>query len=109
MRLIKDANQLEYAPRACSVTNRIDGDFVDFQKIIDGLRGPHRLYLKREIVEEAAELCNMVPRREMEAEIERLRGEFAALDAKIEQLRSFADAHEKLEELSQDLDNGEGI
>lgn len=103
MRLIN--GDLPYAPRACSVSNRIDGEFVDFNKVIDGLRGPHRLYLKREVVEEAAELCGMIHARE----VDKLKGDLAALDAKIEQLAAFVEAHEKAAELAPDLEHGEGI
>jgi hypothetical protein len=50
---------LPFAPHACLVTLRDDGEVVDFGVDHTGV-DPH-IYLKREIVEEAAELLGLVP------------------------------------------------
>jgi hypothetical protein len=71
VRLIKGPVQLPYPPRACAVTNREDGDFIDFNVVIDRPE-PTRLYLKTEIVEEAGRLCGMVPAKEVEELRERV-------------------------------------
>lgn len=44
---------LPYPPRACVVTNRAEGEFIDFNVVIDK-PGPTRLYIAREVVEEVA-------------------------------------------------------
>lgn len=93
MRLIKDA-QLPYPPRACTVTNRIDGDFIDFQKHIEGVRGPHHLYMKREIVEEAAELCGMVNGEQVAT----LRAQLDQLGAELDEMKKDLDLYASFEQ-----------
>lgn len=44
---------LPHAPRACAITGRAEGEFVDFQKVIDSPY-PTRLYIAREVIEEIA-------------------------------------------------------
>lgn len=92
MRLIEGPTQLPYEPRACAVTNRDDGDFVDFNVVIDRFT-PTRLYLKREIVEEAGRLCGMVPA----SEVEELRERVDAWESSLEETREVADLTAKLE------------
>src|ERR1043165_8373765 len=93
MRLVKAP--LDHPPRACAVTNREDGELIDMQVIIDRPL-PTWLYLKREIVEDAARLCGMVPERE----VEELREGMKALGAELEDLRDtmnlYADFEEKI-------------
>lgn len=56
-RLLNTADEgnypLPYPPRACAVTNRAEGEFVDFNTVIDRPE-PTRLYICREIIEEVA-------------------------------------------------------
>lgn len=84
MRFLKGPVDLPIAPRACAVTNRIDGDFVDFQKYIDSPT-PTRLYLKREVVEEAARLCGMVSGQEVERLLNEADERMAAVEAEAEE------------------------
>lgn len=44
---------LPYPPRACAVSGRAEGEFVDFNVVIDRPE-PTRLYVAREIIEEIA-------------------------------------------------------
>lgn len=44
---------LPYPPRACAVSNRAEGEFIDFNVVIDRPE-PTRLYIAREIIEEIA-------------------------------------------------------
>lgn len=46
-------NPLPYPPRACAVTNRAEGEFIDFNTVIDRPE-PTRLYICREVIEEVA-------------------------------------------------------
>lgn len=91
MRLIKGPIQLPHPPRACAVTNREDGDFIDFHTVIDRPE-PTCLYLKREIVEEAARLCGMVPK----AEVDELREQLQHYAEKVTDLQEFVDARDAL-------------
>ena len=96
MRFIPGPTQLEYAPRACAVTNRSDGDFVDLQVSIDD-PFPTRLYLKREIVEDAGKLCGMVPAKEVEAlreQLAEMETRYAALGRLEEAAAEYAEAVE---------------
>lgn len=55
-----DNYPLPYSPKACAVSGRAEGQFVDFNVVIDTPE-PTRLYMAREIVEEAArDLYGMV-------------------------------------------------
>lgn len=95
MRLIEGPTQLPYPPRACAVTNRVDGDFVDLQVVIDRPE-PTRLYLKTDIVEQAGRLCGMVPASEVEALKEQLQAMGAELDDLRETMNLYAEFEEKL-------------
>jgi hypothetical protein len=79
----------------CAVTNREDGEMVDFQKIIDSVQ-PKPLILKREIVEEAGRLVGMVPA----GEVEELRRSFAAVSGRLgeieENLHTYAEFEDRL-------------
>jgi predicted translin family RNA/ssDNA-binding protein len=94
MRLIEGPTHLQYPPRACVVSNRIDGDFIDFQKSVDALRPTH-LYVRRSVVEEAAELCGMVPRSEVEEVRETLKAVSERLDEMKEQMQTYAEFEER--------------
>lgn len=90
MRLVQAP--LQYPPRACAVTNREDGDLIDMQVLIDR---PGRLYLKREIAEEAGRLCGMVPA----AEVEELKAAMAELGQKLDNTNEILQTAADLEEL----------
>lgn len=93
MRLIKGpVPNLPYPPKACAVTNRIDGDVIDMQTVIDRPE-PTRLYLRREVVEKAAQLCDMVPR----SEVEELREQLQSLTERFEELRETSNLTDQLE------------
>jgi len=94
MRLIQGPTHLQYPPRACVVTNRIDGDFIDFQKAVDALQPTH-LYVRRSVVEEAAELCGMVPRAKVEEAEKLLKAVSAQVDELKEQMETYADFEER--------------
>ncbi len=96
MRLIKGPVDLPYPPRACAVSNRIDGDFIDFQVFIDRPE-PTRLYLKREVVEDAALMCGMVDG----AQVEELRRQVVAMGDQIEQLQDYIRASEEAAQLKE--------
>lgn len=96
MRLIKGPVDLPYPPRACAVSNRIDGDFIDFQVFIDRPE-PTRLYLKREVVEDAALMCGMVDGKR----VEELKQQVAAMGDEIEQLRNYVRASEEAQQLKE--------
>lgn len=56
MRLVNTAEEgypLPYSPKACVVTGRDAGEFIDFNVVIDRPE-PTRLYIFREIIEEVA-------------------------------------------------------
>lgn len=44
---------LPYPPRACAITGRAEGEFIDFNVVIDRPE-PTRLYVAREVIEEVA-------------------------------------------------------
>jgi hypothetical protein len=93
MRLIKGPTQLPFPPRACAVTNRDDGDFIDFNVVIDRPE-PTRLYMKTEIVEEAARLLGMVPAKEVEELTERVE----AWESSLEDTKETIDLMKRLED-----------
>lgn len=95
MRLIKGPAILPYPPKACVVTNRNDGDFIDFQTVID-TPGPTRLTMRATVVEEAAELLGMVPGRR----VKELEDQLATYSKDLDDLRDtmtiYADFEEKM-------------
>jgi len=94
MRLIEGPTQLPYPPRACVVTNRIDGDFIDFQKSVDALQPTH-LYVRRQVVEDAGRLCGMVPQSEVEAVREQLHAVAEQLAEVKDQMETYAEFEDK--------------
>lgn len=78
---------LPKTPKKCLVTGRADGDIVDFGTDVS-VPGPEpHIYLKRSVVEEAGEVCGMVPGAKFDKQAERL----AELEAENEQLRKIAE------------------
>ena len=94
MRLIEGPTQLPYPPRACVVTNRIDGDFIDFQKSVDALQPTH-LYVRRQVVEDAGRLCGMVPQSDVEEVRELLKTVSERLDEVQEEMKIYAEFEDK--------------
>jgi len=64
MRLVE--KPLLEAPHACLVTGRDDGEIIDFEVDANCNEPPH-VYLKREVIEAAAEELGMVKRGRYEA------------------------------------------
>lgn len=93
MRLITHPKDLAYPPRACVKTGRIDGTIIDLQTVIDSPM-PTRLYLKAEVIEEAAKLLEMVPAEE----IEEMKASLEAMAEEISELRETASLTTQLEE-----------
>lgn len=81
-------------PKKCLVTGRSDGDVVDFGVDLGG--PPQRLYLRRQVVEQAGLLLGMVPKhthdqlneqvKELEARFEEYEAQIAKFEALLEQL-----------------------
>jgi hypothetical protein len=95
MRLIEGPTQLPYPPKACVVTNRIDGDFIDFHKSIDSFNPTH-LYVRRQVIEDAGRLCGMVPAAEVEELREGMKALSERLDEAQEQMKAYAEFEEKI-------------
>jgi hypothetical protein len=93
MRLIKGQDQLPFPPRACAVTNRDRGDFIDLQVVIDRPE-PTRLYLLTEVVEEAAGLLGMVPAKK----VEELEADLKAMSKKLAETQDTMTLAAELEE-----------
>lgn len=65
---------LPFSPHRCLVTGSEDGELIDFERDFIGI--DPRVYLRREVVEEAArECCNMVSADEVQ-EVRRQLAEF---------------------------------
>lgn len=79
-------------PHKCVVTGRRDGELVDFGKDFVGT-DPH-IYVYRDKVEEAAELCGMVRQPEVDA----IRAELAEANAEAGRLRAIVAGKEALSE-----------
>lgn len=77
-------------PHTCVVTGRRDGEVVDFQKDFDGI-DPH-IYIRRERVEVAGEVCGMV----RQAEVDALRDELVAAREGIDRLTAIVAGGEEL-------------
>ena len=92
------ADEAEFFPSACAVTGRGDGPFVDFQAHAPWV-DPH-VYIRQDIVREAAVLLGMVEGSELEAaraEIARLEDKVSELDNEVRELGRFVDAVDVLE------------
>lgn len=75
---------LPFRPKACVVSNRADGDVIDFGATSPEVE-PH-IYIRRPIVESAAKLCGMLSESEAQAlqsERDELIAENAGLRAEI--------------------------
>lgn len=77
-------------PHTCIVSGRRDGEVVDFGKDYDGF-DPH-VYLRRQVVEDAAELCGMVK----QPIVDDLREELEEANAEAGRLRAIVAAKEDL-------------
>jgi hypothetical protein len=77
-------------PHTCIVSGRRDGEVVDFGKDYDGF-DPH-IYIRRQVVEAAGELCGMVK----VAEVEELRAELEEANAEAGRLRAIVAGKEDL-------------
>lgn len=85
------------APHTCIVTHRRDGEVIDFGVEAQG-HEPH-VYLRRELVESAAELCGMVRQDvvdDLKAELEEANAEAGRLRAIVAGKESLSDAEDKL-------------
>ncbi len=85
-------------PHTCIVTGRRDGDVVDFGKEYDGIPDPH-IYVRREKVEEAGEVCGMV----RESRVKELEHELTEANAEAGRLRAIVAAGEGLSEAEEKL------
>lgn len=86
-------------PHTCVVTGRRDGEVVDFCKDFEGT-DPH-IYVRRERVEVAGELCGMVRQREVDAlkaELAEANEEAGRLRAIVAGKQALSDAEDKLRE-----------
>lgn len=77
-------------PHTCVVSGRRDGEVIDFLKDYNGI-DPH-IYLRRLLVEEAAELCGMVK----QAAVDELKAELAEANAEAGRLRAIVAGKEDL-------------
>lgn len=77
-------------PHTCVVSGRRDGEVVDFGKDFTGT-DPH-IYVRRERIEEAGEICGMV----RQAEVDELRFELAEANAEAGRLRAIVAAGKEL-------------
>lgn len=77
-------------PHTCIVTGRRDGEVVDFGKDYDGV-DPH-VYVRRETVEVAGELCGM----ERKSVVDEVRAELEEANAEAGRLRAIVSAGEEL-------------
>lgn len=86
---------LPYPPRACAVSGRAEGEFIDFNVVIDRPE-PTRLYISREIIEEVArEHCDMVAGTNLRQKEEWLEHARKELEELRETLETAADLEEK--------------
>lgn len=70
-RLVEGPHALNFRPNQCCVTQRADGEFIDFEAEIAGI-DPH-VYIRRSVIEDVGrELLGMVPASEVEELRERL-------------------------------------
>jgi len=79
-------------PHTCVVTGRRDGEVVDFGKDYDGV-DPH-IYVRRETVEVAGELCGMV----RQDEVDEIKAELVEANAEAARLRKIVAGKEGLSE-----------
>lgn len=77
-------------PHTCIVTGRRDGEVVDFMHDYTGT-DPH-VYIRRELVEVAAEECGMV----RQAEVDEIRAELEEANAEAGRLRKIVAGKEDL-------------
>lgn len=86
-------------PHTCIVTGRRDGQVVDFGKEFTG-QDPH-IYIRRETIESAGELCGMVREsvvQDLRDELEEANGEAGRLRAIVSAGQELSAAEDKLRE-----------
>lgn len=88
---------LMFEPHACAVTGRNDGVIVDMEIHTQGFE--QRLYLKSDVIENAAKLLGMVPEREVEA----LRSRLRELEAESVELHNGLDALTKAKQVIEEV------
>jgi len=90
---------LTKAPKKCLVTGRADGRIVDFGTdcMVPGPE-PH-IYIKSEVVEEAAVLLDMVPKSDVEEMHQRL----AEMESELQSLSAIAKPLQAIEEAETEL------
>lgn len=93
---------LPFSPHACLVTGSADGEFIDFERDYIGM--DPRIYLRKEVVEEAArENCGMVSG----AEIAEIRRQLAEWGKKLDETLADLDLTKDFEaKFSQSLEAG---
>jgi hypothetical protein len=93
MRVVEKA---ERSPKRCAFSGVEKGPLVDFQVEVHprNVNEPNNLYLRAGIVEEAAKLLGMVPKREVDNLIDQL----AAHKAELDQLRADMELYAEFEE-----------
>lgn len=79
---------LPKAPKKCLVTGRADGLIVDFGTDVQFPMPQPHVYIKANVVEEAAELLGMVPQEV----VQELQDQVSAMTDELEQLRAVAEA-----------------
>lgn len=97
--LVKLPTHNSKPPHSCVVTGRRDREVVDFGKDYVGM-DPH-IYIDRDKVEEAAEVCGMVREsrvKELEAELEEANAEAGRLRAIVAGKEGLSAAEAKLRE-----------
>jgi hypothetical protein len=84
-------------PHTCIVSGRRDGEVVDFGKDYEG-SDPH-VYIRRERIEDAGELCGMV----RQAEVDELRTELEESEAERQRLAQIVGGGSELTEAEERL------
>jgi hypothetical protein len=98
MRLVK--KPLPYPPHGCAVTGRDDGTLVDFEVEVICVEPPH-LYIKREVVENAAKLLGMTSTEEVEELRRQLKELGDKLDETLDTLAVAADFEQSQQNLTE--------
>lgn len=99
---------LPFPPHQCLVTASEEGELIDFERDYPG--DEPRIYLRRDVVEEAArECCGMLPAAEVDAlrlQVEGFAEKVAELQADFDAARAFEDRFGKSLEASSRIETG---
>lgn len=91
---------LRLHPHHCVVTGREDGEIIDFEAT-PACDVPPAIYLKREVVEEAAEkLCGMVKRSKFEA----LEARMVSLSEELDRVNRLYIAEQEVSKVKEELE-----